>query len=307
MNKNISSIAFKDNNLIIKNSSNSIKIEKSINFDKDNELHIDVSPADQTQRIVLDVDTHDDETFNLKIFLKINENAKLEFLDESTYKGNSNFELVTKLEKNACLESYKLNKFNKNKINNFYHDCSLLESSSFKDYIFSNGSKENLNRTTINLNDINSSYLGSGVAISDSTNSNNVVEIRHNAKSSTSDCFFKTVARGNSTISFDGTIFVDNHCSKTISNQVSKGLLIGKESKINLVPKLEIYNDDVQCSHGAASGQPDAKTLFYLTSRGISKTEAEDLYIKGFLSEFFDTIDNAQMMTKAKEYISLNN
>jgi Fe-S cluster assembly scaffold protein SufB len=307
MNKNISSIAFKDNNLIIKNSSNSIKIEKSINFDKDNELHIDVSPADQTQRIVLDVDTHDDETFNLKIFLKINENAKLEFLDESTYKGNSNFELITKLKKNACLESYKLNKFNKNKINNFYHDCSLLESSSFKDYIFSNGSKENLNRTTINLNDINSSYLGSGVAISDSTNSNNVVEIRHNAKSSTSDCFFKTVARGNSTISFDGTIFVDNHCSKTISNQVSKGLLIGKESKINLVPKLEIYNDDVQCSHGAASGQPDAKTLFYLTSRGISKTEAEDLYIKGFLSEFFDTIDNAQMMTKAKEYISLNN
>ena len=70
MNKNISSIAFKDNNLIIKNSSNSIKIEKSINFDKDNELHIDVSPADQTQRIVLDVDTHDDETFNLNNFLK---------------------------------------------------------------------------------------------------------------------------------------------------------------------------------------------------------------------------------------------
>ena len=172
---------------------------------------------------------------------------------------------------------------------------------------FSNGSKENFSKTVINLNDINSKYLGSGVSINDSTNSNTEVEIRHNTKMASSDCYFKTVAKGSSKVNFDGTIFVDNHCSKTISNQVSKGLLIGKESKINLVPKLEIYNDDVQCSHGAASGQPDAKTLFYLTSRGISKTEAEDLYIKGFLSEFFDTIDNAQMMTKAKEYISLNN
>ena len=102
------------------------------------------------------------------------------------------------------------------------------------------------------------------------------------------------------------TIFVDNYCSKTISNQVSKGLLIGKESKINLVPKLEIYNDDVECSHGAASGQPDKNTLFYLTSRGISKEEAEQIYVEGFLSEFFETIDNASMAEKAKNFINLN-
>ena len=69
---------------------------------------------------------------------------------------------------------------------------------------------------------------------------------------------------------------------------------------------MEIYNDDVECSHGAASGQPDKNTLFYLTSRGISKKDAEEIYIEGFLSEFFDTIENLSMLSKAKNFISLN-
>ena len=148
------------------------------------------------------------------------------------------------------------------------------------------GLKKNFSKTIINLNDINSRYLGSGVSINNSTNSDTEIEIRHNTKSASSDCYFKTVAKGSSKVNFDGTIFVDNHCSKSVSNQVSIGLLIGKESKINLVPKLKIYNDDVECSHGAASGQPDKNTLFYLTSRGISKEEAEQIYVEGFLSEF---------------------
>ena len=306
MNKDQCSITFNGTTSIIENSSTFISISEVEEFIETKTLNIEVDESKTTQRVNLILDNCTDEPINFEINLKINENAKLEFLDESIYSNDSNIKLNTTLHKNSYFELYKLNSYKNKNINLFYHNCSLLENSSFKDYSFSNGSKENLNKTIINLNDINSKYLGSGVSINNSTNSNNEVQIRHNTKSASSDCYFKTVAKGSSKVNFDGIIFVDNHCSKTVSNQVSKGLLIGSESKINLVPKLEIYNDDVECSHGAASGQPDKNTLFYLTSRGISKEDAEQIYVEGFLSEFFATIDNDLMTEKAKKFINLN-
>ena len=105
-------------------------------------------------------------------------------------------------------------------------------------------------------------------------------------------------------VSFDGNIYVGDGSSNTVSNQVSKGLLIDEKARINLVPKLEINNDDVMCSHGAASGKLDDDTLFYLTSRGISEEEAKRIYTQGFLGEFTEKIDNAQMKVKAKQYIN---
>jgi Fe-S cluster assembly protein SufD len=306
MSKDLCSISINGSNSTIENSSSFISISKVEDFISNNVLNIEVTKSENAQRIDLASNSSNTDLIDFEINLIINEGAVLEFVDESSYSNNSNIRLISQLHKNSYFELYKLNNYNNENINKFYHNCSLLENSTFKDYSFSNGSKENFSKTIINLNDVNSRYLGSGVSINSSTNSDTEIEIRHNTNSTSSDCYFKTVAKGSSKVNFDGTIFVDNHCSKTISNQVSKGLLIGKESKINLIPKLEIYNDDVECSHGAASGQPDKNTLFYLTSRGISKEEAEQIYVEGFLSEFFETIDNISMAEKAKNFINLN-
>ena len=306
MSKDLCSISINGSNSTIENSSSFISISKVEDFISNNVLNIEVTKSENAQRIDLASNSSNTDLIDFEINLIINEGAVLEFVDESSYSNNSNIRLISQLHKNSYFELYKLNNYNNENINKFYHNCSLLENSTFKDYSFSNGSKENFSKTIINLNDVNSRYLGSGVSINSSTNSNTEIEIRHNTNSTSSDCYFKTVAKGSSKVNFDGTIFVDNHCSKTTSNQVSKGLLIGKESKINLIPKLEIYNDDVECTHGAASGQPDKNTLFYLTSRGISKEEAEQIYVEGFLSEFFETIDNNSMAEKAKNFINLN-
>jgi Fe-S cluster assembly protein SufD len=306
MSKDLCSISINGSNSTIENSSSFISISKVEDFISNNVLNIEVTKSENAQRIDLASNSSNNDLIDFEINLIINEGAVLEFVDESSYSNNSNIRLISQLHKNSYFELYKLNNYNNENINKFYHNCSLLENSTFKDYSFSNGSKENFSKTIINLDDVNSRYLGSGVSINSSTNSDTEIEIRHNTNSTSSDCYFKTVAKGSSKVNFDGTIFVDNHCSKTISNQVSKGLLIGKESKINLIPKLEIYNDDVECSHGAASGQPDKNTLFYLTSRGISKEEAEQIYVEGFLSEFFETIDNISMAEKAKNFINLN-
>ena len=101
-------------------------------------------------------------------------------------------------------------------------------------------------------------------------------------------------------------LIVRENCNNSVSSQISKGLIMDENANVNLIPELEISNDDVVCSHGAASGKPDENVLFYLTSRGISRKEAEKVYIQGFLGEFVDKIDNAQMKAKAKQFISQN-
>ena len=210
------------------------------------------------------------------------------------------------MNKNSVFEFFRFNNFKDSTKNTFNHNIELALNCEFRDFNFSNGSNEMDNRTTVLLNEENASYIGSGVMISNSTNSNNDLSIKHLSKSAKSDCSFKTVSRGNSNIKFSGKVFVDHDCSKTISNQISKGLIMDEFAKISLIPKLEINNDDVVCAHGAASGKPDESVIFYLKSRGIPQNEAEKIYVEGFLGEFLDKIPNAEMQEKAMKYISAN-
>ena len=245
---------------------------------------------------------------NLKIIadININENATLEIIDENNYIIDTSFILKSSLSPHSILELYRFNKFRSDTKNSFVHTCNLSNGSIFKDFNFTNGSDFTKNETNINLNEKNAMYVGSGVVMSNSSKCENNLDIRHLSRSALSDCSFKAVARGSSNVSFKGKVFVDENCSDTQSNQISKGLLIDEESKINLTPILEINNDDVVCSHGAASGKADEEVLFYLASRGISKSEAERIYIQGFLSEFIEKIDDAEMKAKGQNFINEN-
>ena len=245
---------------------------------------------------------------NFKIIADIylNENATLEIIDENDYIIDTSFILKSFLGSHSVLELYRFNKFQSDTTNSFVHTCNMSSGSMFKDFNFTNGSDFTNNETKINLNEENAKYVGSGVVMSNSSKCENNLEIRHLSKSAVSDCSFKAVTRGSSNVSFKGKVFVDENCSNTQSNQISKGLLIDEESKINLTPILEINNDDVVCSHGAASGKADEEVLFYLASRGISKSEAERIYIQGFLSEFIEKIEDAEMQAKGQNFINEN-
>ena len=245
---------------------------------------------------------------NFKIIADIylNENATLEIIDENDYIIDTSFILKSFLGSHSILELYRFNKFQSDTNNSFVHTCNMSNGSMFKDFNFTNGSDFTNNETKINLNEENAKYVGSGVVMSNSSKCENNLEIRHLSKSAVSDCSFKAVTRGSSNVSFKGKVFVDENCSNTQSNQISKGLLIDEESRINLTPILEINNDDVVCSHGAASGKADEEVLFYLASRGISKSEAERIYIQGFLSEFIEKIEDAEMQAKGQNFINEN-
>jgi len=296
-------IEINQDDLVINNKSSQISC-KALEIDENINLDIKVSDSEITPRITFKVLR--DEFINLDIKIVLLKQAKLEILDESVYFKGSNIVIYSELKENSSFELYRLNKFNQSTENSYFHKCDLSKDCIFKDFNFTNGSKLMNNETIVSLADEHAKYIGSGVVITNSTNCNNSLKVNHIAPSSVSDCSFKTVSRGNANVTFNGKILVEKNCSNSVSNQISKGLIMNKEARVNLIPKLEINNDDVICSHGAASGKPDENVLFYLTSRGISREEAEKIYIQGFLGEFIDKIDNAQMKAKAKQFISQN-
>jgi Fe-S cluster assembly protein SufD len=109
--------------------------------------------------------------------------------------------------------------------------------------------------------------------------------IAHAAGKTTSRQLFKHIAGGNSRAVYQGKITVCKGADGSDSRQTAKALLLGARAEADLKPELEIFADDVKCAHGAAVGDLDADSLFYLRSRGIPEGEARTLLIRGFLEE----------------------
>jgi Fe-S cluster assembly protein SufD len=90
---------------------------------------------------------------------------------------------------------------------------------------------------------------------------------------------------------FNGRIFVDPVAQKTDAKQENNCMLLSDEARINSNPQLEIFADDVKCTHGAAIGKTDDTAIFYLRSRGIPFQEARDLMVYAFASEVIERVD----------------
>jgi Fe-S cluster assembly protein SufD len=102
--------------------------------------------------------------------------------------------------------------------------------------------------------------------------------------------FYKGVLDGKSTGVFNGKIIVRPDAQKTDSKQSDKNLLLSEDAVINTKPQLEIFADDVKCTHGATIGQIDAEAIFYLRSRGIGLEEARNLLVVAFAGEIIDRV-----------------
>jgi Fe-S cluster assembly protein SufD len=118
------------------------------------------------------------------------------------------------------------------------------------------------------------------------------VFVTHDAVACESRQVFKKVLRNGATGVFQGKILVKEGAQKTDGYQISQSLLLDDDSQFLAKPELEIYADDVVCSHGSTSGAINEQALFYLCSRGISKNDATDMLTLAFLTEAIDEIEN---------------
>ncbi len=128
--------------------------------------------------------------------------------------------------------------------------------------------------------------------------------IDHAVANTTSKEIYKGVLDGRGHGVFQGKILVREDAQKIEGNQLSRALMLSDKAEINTKPELEIYADDVICSHGATVGDLDEEGLFYLRSRGIPKTKARALLVKSFVGEVLEEIHNEAIREAFTEHAS---
>ncbi|MGA9796563.1 MAG: SufD family Fe-S cluster assembly protein [Rhizomicrobium sp.] len=130
----------------------------------------------------------------------------------------------------------------------------------------------------------------SGVSVLKDAHADVTVHMDHAVGNTQSTQLFKYVAGGRSRGVYQGKVTVREGANGSDSRQAAKGLLLEDRAEIDLKPELEILADDVKCAHGAAVGDLDAESLFYLRSRGLPEAEARALLMRAFLGDAVEQI-----------------
>lgn len=122
--------------------------------------------------------------------------------------------------------------------------------------------------------------------------------VDHQMPNCQSNELYKGIARDKSTGIFNGKIYVRKDAQKTNAYQSSKNILMSDDATINTKPQLEIYADDVKCSHGTSTGKVDEQALFYLKARGIGEESARKLLLQAFAQEVIDKIEIEELQQR---------
>jgi Fe-S cluster assembly protein SufD len=151
---------------------------------------------------------------------------------------------------------------------------------------------------------LNGLYVASGESLVD-----NHTTIDHAKAHCPSHEVYKGILSGRAKAVFNGKILVRQDAQKTDAKQTNKALLLTDEAQVNTKPQLEIFADDVKCTHGAAIGQLDEDALFYLKARGIAAGDARNMLIHAFAGQVLDGVKSEALrqaaMTRVEELLGL--
>ncbi|NDE90990.1 MAG: Fe-S cluster assembly protein SufD [Alphaproteobacteria bacterium] len=198
------------------------------------------------------------------------------------------------LQKGAKLQRIVLSKHADTTFTFVHDDVLIHEGAVFEKTAINLGGKIIRQKTTMNLAGENA-YAGMNIlthTAQDGT-TDALVDMRHNAPHTQSKQLIRSLAGGKARAVFQGKITVAQIAQKTDAAQNHQGMLLSDTAEIDAKPTLEIYADDVKCSHGNTCGALDETALFYLRSRGIPKEEAERLLQQAFIAELFEPFEES--------------
>jgi Fe-S cluster assembly protein SufD len=138
-------------------------------------------------------------------------------------------------------------------------------------------------------------YMNGAVITKDKEHIDNQTFVDHQVPNCYSNENYKYVLDGQSTGVFNGRVVVRKDAQVINAYQNNGNILLSEQASINSKPELEIYADDVKCSHGSTTGQLDENALFYLQARGISKAKAQKLLVSAFISEIISSVENDRL------------
>jgi len=251
----------------------------------------------QSTALNLRIDIKLERNSNLKLVTMFDDNSQQNFINI-----NQNFDIA----QDAILKSYKIDHKANSNIKYFYNNINLAKNSISENFIFSTGSKFIKNEVNCNLNgQYSSAFINGVINLNNSQHHEIKTNINHLAENTKSYQLIKTVLNDKSKGVYQGKIYVDAKAQKTNGYQLSKALLLNKDTEFDGKPELEIYADDVKCSHGSTSGNLDEDSIFYLMSRGLSHLQSKELLINGFLMDAVEKITDLEIKDLIKDIMGI--
>jgi len=243
----------------------------------------------------LDIDLEDDVSLN--VINISNENTKNNFL---------NYRQKINIGKNSVLKNYSLDINPTSNIKYSFKDINLDKNSHLEYFILSKGSKFAKHDINCSLNNEYGSVALNGIIdLNEKKHHEIKTVINHNEENCKSYQLIKSVLNENSKGVYQGKIYVNSKAQKTDGYQLSRALLLNDDVEFNAKPELEIYADDVKCSHGSTSGNIDENSIFYLMSRGLSHAQSKKLLTNGFLNEVVEKITNQDVKSLVKKFTGI--
>ena len=249
------------------------------------------------------------KNINLRLDFELEENSSLKLIDffnDITDKNFMNIFYNFKLKNDSILKNYKIDKSLNQNLKYSFNNIDQEKNSISETFIFSAGSNYFKNEINCNLSGEYSSAFINGIF---SLKNNQQHEIRstinHLVENTKSYQLIKSVLGKNSKAAYQGRIHVDSKAQKTDGYQLSKAILLDETSEFNAKPELEIYADDVKCSHGSASGSLNEDSIFYLMSRGLNYKQSKELLINGFMLDVVEKITDSEIKNLIKNMIGL--
>ena len=243
----------------------------------------------------------DNKIINNSNRIKLNQNSDLTLIEyniceKSKFLKNT-FEQID-IDRDSVLKNITIQKTKSDGY--FYKNIKGTQgyNSIYQKFILTSGLKFNKTEVEINLEKENANcFILSALCLSNNEHQEIKTRINHLAPNCKSYQKIKNVLEKDSVGVYQGKIFVNDIAQKTDAYQLSKALILNDMAEFNAKPELEIYADDVKCSHGSSSGSIDEDAVHYLMTRGIELSKAKKLLINGFLNEIFENVPEQNIKT----------
>ena len=247
---------------------------------------------------------------NSNISINLEKNSSLKIINlsnENSINSFSNNSQNIYLSDNAILKFYSLNYKNNTNMSYSFSNIDLNKNSHCEYFILSAGAKFLKNEIICSLNKDHGSIFINGIINLENENHHEIKTIvNHNEENCKSYQLIKCVLNDNSKGIYQGKIFVDSKAQKTDGYQLSRALLLNEDTEFNAKPELEIYADDVKCSHGSTSGNIDENSIFYLMSRGLTYKQSKQLLINGYVAEVVEKITDNDIKNFVKKLLGIS-
>ena len=249
------------------------------------------------------------KNINLRLDFELQEDSCLRLIDlfnDTSEKNFLNIFYNFNLKEDAILKNYKVDKLENKNIKYSFNNIVQNKNTISETFILSSGSNFFKSEINCNLEGEHSSAFVNGIFSLDKNKHHEIrTTINHLTENTKSYQLIKSVLEDSSKAVYQGKIYVNSVAQKTDGYQLSKAILLNKDSEFNAKPELEIYADDVKCSHGSASGSLDEDSVFYLMSRGLNYNQARELLINGFLLDVVEKITDSEIKNLIKNMIGI--